>query len=216
MSLCVSEVAERLEVSPRRVLQLIKAGSISARKIAGAYLVEESELLRRQLRGRPLSDRMAWGLLHLLSGGVGAEEFSATEGMRLRQYRQRLGADRDPAGQLMTWVRNRAVRVTMKAQEPVIASLHHDPRLVLSGVSDYRSGISASGQVEGYVNQRDVDGLVKDFLLIPFTPANVVLHVTDRLVTPPVPVALVIADLADYCMPREDSRVEAMLREVLA
>jgi len=212
MSRSVAEVAELMSVSPRRVLQWIGSGSMRAVKIGGVYVVEDSELGRRRMRCRPLSVDMAWGLVDVLSGGE-PDGFGATERWRLRQYAARLGGDPDPAGLLASWLRGRAERVILEARPGVAGSLRGDPRLAVSGVSDSRGGLSASHQAEGYVRPVDFDGLVRDYLLLRSDKGNVVLHVTERIVVAPVPVGLVMADLADYGLPREDAVVERMLKE---
>ena len=95
-----------------------------------------------------------------------------------------------------------------------IDDLRQDPRVVLSGVSDPRSGLSAAHQVEAYVQPPDLDAVVKDHLLIPAAVPSVFLHVTDHQVNAPVPLGLVLADLADHGGPREDAQVERILKGI--
>lgn len=61
----VPEVAASWGVSPRRVRQLIDAGSLPATRVAGRWLVEESavEAARERWAGRPLSWRSAWAVV---------------------------------------------------------------------------------------------------------------------------------------------------------
>jgi len=217
MAISVREAALRLDSSSRRVLQLIQAGTIPAEKISGVYVIDESLLPRRRFRGRAMSKRMAWGFISLLSG-TDNPVLGATERYRLRQHLHQLLNDDDPSGLLMTWVRNRAERLCFNVQNVALENLRNDPRLVLSGVSDQRSGLSAAHQVEGYVSQDHLSSIIADYLLVPASPSNVVLHVVDephQFPAPaPVRVGLVMADLADYCMAREDARVKEMMMEV--
>ena len=203
-----------MSVSPRRVLQWIAAGTMRAEKIGGVYVVEDTELGRRRMAGRPLSVSMAWGLADVLSGREPAGR-GPTERWRLRQYAARLAGSPDPAGLLASWMRRRAGRIVLECQPGEAGSVRADSRLIVSGVSDQRSGLSAAHQAEGYVRPADVDGLIADHLLLPSARGNVVFHVTDRAVSTPVPVGLVMADLADYGEVREDARVEQMIMGVV-
>lgn len=63
-----------------------------------------------------------------------------------------------------------------------VLSLRVDARVVLSGVGDHRSGMSAADMVEGYVLAHDIDRVMRDHLLRPAGSgrANVLLRVADR------------------------------------
>jgi len=90
-----------------------------------------------------------------------------------------------------------------------------DPRIVLSGVSDHRSGISAPDLVEGYVLQRNIEEVIRDHLLVPAgsSRANVLLRVADTL-PERLPWLIVAADLADGG-PREAQQSENLISERL-
>jgi hypothetical protein len=92
--------------------------------------------------------------------------------------------------------------------------LFNDAGLVRSGLSDDRSGLSAAHQYEGYVDPTDLASTLRRHLLIESDQPNVYLHVTSQPLTEPVPIGLVIADLADYNGPREDAQVERLLRQL--
>jgi hypothetical protein len=84
--------------------------------------------------------------------------------------------------------------------------------VVLSGLSDERAGLSAAGDVEGYVLADDADALIRDHLLIDAGPSvDVVLHVSPVLPEVPVPLLLVAADLADHDGPRELARARELI-----
>lgn len=94
-----------------------------------------------------------------------------------------------------------------------LADLAADHRVVASGISDPRSGMSSSGEFEGYLGFADFDEVVAEYLLSSSGPANVFLHLSDRpLARDDVPLGLVLADLADHNLAREDSQVEQLLR----
>ena len=71
--------------------------------------------------------------------------------------------------------------------------------------------MSAGREAEGYVRPRDVEQLMADHLMAAVNPANVWLHIVDRPLARPVPLGLVIADLADHDRAREDARVIELL-----
>ena len=85
------------------------------------------------------------------------------------------------------------------------------PRIALSGISDPRSGISGGSVVEGWVRKpEDIDDLIADHLLLPNIAGHVVLHF-GRNIDGPVPIGLVMADLADWNGPREDGEVTRLV-----
>lgn len=86
MEVGVDEAADRLGLSRHRVRDLIRSGHLPARQVAGRWVVDTSDLDRvgeNRSPGRPLSPRMAWGLVGLLDAGD-APDLSAPERSRLR------------------------------------------------------------------------------------------------------------------------------------
>jgi hypothetical protein len=82
----VNEASARLGLSAHRLRHLIHVGDLPARRVAGRWVVDTAELDRlaeNRSPGRPLSPRMAWGLISLLEMGD-APELSAPERSRLR------------------------------------------------------------------------------------------------------------------------------------
>jgi hypothetical protein len=71
--------------------------------------------------------------------------------------------------------------------------------------------MSAGREAEAYVRPGDVEQVMADHLMAAVNPANVWLHVVDRLLPRPAPLGLVIADLADHDRAREDARVAELL-----
>lgn len=107
----------------------------------------------------------------------------------------------------------RAAALRLSASE--LDEVREDPRVVPSGVSDHRSGMSAADLVEGYVLEGDLDAVVRDHLLVPAgsARANVLLRVADRLPAR-LPWLMIAADLADSG-PREAQQAESMISERL-
>jgi excisionase family DNA binding protein len=206
----VKEVAAQLGVSERRVRQLIAAGALPARRVAGRLLVEEAGIPRSRPVARPMSPRIAWAFIHLLSGET-VPDISDREFARLEGKRRSLLASPWPAVLLRSWLRSRAQLLRLAMSPSDVEGLLEDPRLVPSGISDARSEMSAGHEAEAYVRPGDVEQLMADHLMAAVNPANVWLHVVDRPIVRPVPIGLVIADLADHDRAREDARVVELL-----
>jgi excisionase family DNA binding protein len=68
MEVGVKEVATQLGVTEARVRQLIAAGDMPARQVSGRWLVPEGAVPRSLRVSRPMSERMAWAFIDLLSG----------------------------------------------------------------------------------------------------------------------------------------------------
>jgi excisionase family DNA binding protein len=206
----VKEVAAQLGVTDRRVRQLIEAGSLPARRVAGRLLVDEAAVPRSRPVARPMSPRIAWAFIALLSSEPVAD-ISDRELARLEtKYRTLLASPR-PAVLLRSWLRSRAQLLRLAVSPPEVNGLLEDPRLVPSGISDARSEMSAGREAEAYARPGDVEQLMADHLMAAVNPANVWLHVVDRLLPRPAPLGLVIADLADHDRAREDARVAELL-----
>ena len=210
MEVSVTDIARARGVSARRVLQLIREGEIVARQVGGRWLIDERELNRRPRLGRPMSTRMAWAFVSLLSG-EDPGGLDPAESARLKARIAKLRDATEPAALLSSWLRARGDLQKLRIPDLAIPELAGDARLLLSGVSDPRSGLSATHQVEGYARPEDVVGLERDHLLIPSIEPNVYLHIADVALGPDVPLGLVIADLADHNGPREDAQVRRLL-----
>jgi excisionase family DNA binding protein len=218
MELSVRDVALQRGVSSRRVLQLIASGEINARRVGGQWLVEQRELLKRPRLARPMSHKMAWAFIQMVSGQE-VPDLDPTERLRLRVRMQemisRSRAGEDVAPQLSSLLRDRAREVSFRVEPGAVQELREDKRLLLSGISDPRSRMSAGEEIEAYVRPAHLDSLISDWFLIEQStaPSNVLLHVADIDLSE-VPVGLIIADLADRGRPREDGEVERLLAMV--
>lgn len=211
----VPEAAAELHVSPARVRQMIAAGQLDAEQIAGRWIVDPGSLRRKApLAGRPMSPRVAWALL--LNPDPDNQWLRPDEAFRLRSRAQRLAGAPDPLALVRAWLSARADVHHMQVQDA--AALLADERLVPSGISDPRSGMSAAGNAEAYVHPDDLEDVEADHLLVPAprARANAVLHVCPILPPNPVPHLLLIADLADADSPREEARARELLNDLLA
>src|SRR4051794_1051784 len=131
MEIGVAEAAGRLDVSVRRVRQLLESGQLSGRKVGDSWVLDESELSRRPAVSRPLSERMAWGLIDQLSGGSHgfADRLSPHERYRLRERVDRLKASDDPVPLLRSWLRRRAERIQLYCAPGDLGDLAQDARV---------------------------------------------------------------------------------------
>lgn len=210
MDVGVDEVAARLGVSPRRVRSLIDVGRIPARRVSGRWVIDEARVPRSAAVARPMSPRVAWALISILSGQA-PEGLSQPERSRLfARYRHMLSAQ-DRAAVLRSWLPKRARLVRVNIASRDVSDLLADPRLACSGIGDARSGLSSAGEAEAYLSANDLDRVVAEYLLSEVGPPNVWLHIADREIPKPVPLGLVIADLADHDGSREDAQVEELL-----
>ncbi|WP_410655539.1 helix-turn-helix domain-containing protein [Amycolatopsis sp. lyj-112] len=91
----VAQVAQTLGISRERVRELVHSGRLDSVRVGRELVIEARSVEHRKnvvkpSPGRPLSSRMAWGLLWLLSGHT-APWVSPSERVRLRSYaRERL------------------------------------------------------------------------------------------------------------------------------
>lgn len=207
MEVSVREAADALEVSDRRVRQLIASGQVRARLVGSRWLVDGASLPTERRRSRPLSQTSTHWLLT-------SSMPPPTHAIRWHERRARLLVDPDRASLLASWAAGRALRVLLTTREP--AGVLEDPLVVRSGMSDARSGISAASLAEGYVRSADLERVRRRHLLRPASGrADVVLHVVDDLPASPVPPLLLAADLAEHDDPRASARASELIVEAL-
>jgi excisionase family DNA binding protein len=227
--LSVAQAAERLGVSVSRIHQRIADGSLAAERIGSHWAVDERSLLRireRSKAGRPLSARSAWAVIaasvgdrdRLRASGPAA---SARARMQLKRLLEPAGepsvgeeAVRELAVSLRSMLRNRAERRLLRAAPEDLADLRSHKRW--GALVDLGASGIASGDVEAYVDDSDVDRLVKDYLLVDAgREANVVLHVIPDGQYPfPNSRLRLAADLAEHRGPREEARAAELLHEL--
>lgn len=209
----VNEAADLLAVSPRRVRELVHSGQLPGNKISGRWLIDEASLPRSAKVARPMSCRVAWAFIALISGDapVGV---SQPEQSRLSVKQRQLLDAGDTAPQLLrSWLARRARHVSLCAAGTDLPDLLADSRVIPAGVSDPRSGMSAAGEVEAYVSEVDLPDVVAEFQLSPKGKANVLFHVAASAPANPVPIGVLLADLADHDGAREDRRINELLAQ---
>jgi len=213
MQFSVSEYAEARGISRQRALALINSGQVRAKRIGRSWVIDQLEVNQRPAISRPLSPKMA----RLLIAAMSSEQvqLDAQERYFLDRYIERLRNEASPLSLLHSWLRSRQVRVVDVAANPVeIAEISSDDRVVASGISDARGGLSAARELEGYVAASALEGFLRDNLLLESDAPNIRLHVVEQLPAAPISLGFVIADLIDWNRPREDGRALELLEGV--
>lgn len=211
----VAEYARANRVSEQRVRQLIRDGKIEARRVGSrAYVISDRAANARRPVSRPMSPRMAWGLIAALSNQELPANLAPAERSRIRAKSDQLRAHPAAAPALLaSWMRDRGNRNVYRARPADLAHLARDPRLIVSGISHPSAGMSVSDAVEAWVaDGAHVRDIADEYLLIPDPAGNVVLHHGAPWPLAEAPVGLVAADLADWGRPREDSQVVELIR----
>ena len=160
----IADAARQLEVSPRRVHQLVAEGQLSGQRIGRSWVLDRAEVQRiahsRPAAGRPWSASSAWNVLALANGD--AVQGSAVDRSRAKK-------------RLQTGLELLAKRLASRAQSrwfyghPAVHSemLSH-PRVVASGVSALNAhsvDLIVSDQAEAYVPESRVSDLADRFAL---------------------------------------------------
>lgn len=214
----VNELAARLSVSAVRARELVRSGNVPAQRVGGRWMVDEADVPAPGSRrnSRPLSARSAWGLIQAASGEPGMNRHPM-ERARYREWLKRLESSEDPAGLLASWLGARARRESFSANSADIGGLREDPRIRLSGVSHPAAGLLPGREVEGYVAERELNSLRRDWLLVdaPVRQANVIFHVVSELPDEITPL-LIAADLAERGGPREKAAAARLIRDIHA
>jgi len=214
MDMSSAEFAQQRGISERRVLQLIKQGDVRARRSGGRWFIDAQELNKRANLCRPMSPVMAHSLILMISGSSGQSDLDPVQMHRLKKHLAELQAHQHPAWLLSSWLRKRGEVISLSAKPIDLKKLKSDHRVFLSGLSDPRSGISAIDFAEGYIDKKNVRKLKDEYLLIESDVPNVILRMIDLKLERPLPIGLVLADLADHNGPREDAQVARLLRQL--
>jgi len=212
----VADAAEELEVSPRRVRQLLASGQLSGQRVGRSWAINrvDVEQLRRGGAGRPWSAGSAWAVLELAAGGN--PDLSPVE---LSRARKRLAGNGLAA--LVGQLRSRSVHRSMYAHPSALDRVGDEVGAVRSGVSaldEHDADLIVSDQAEIYVRASKVAGLVNRYALEPDADRpNLVVRVVDDSVWPfdegkdVAPWPVVAVDLLDA----DDERSRRAGRELI-
>lgn len=204
----VADAAKLLNVSQRRVRQMLAAGALSGRRLGSVWLVDEASARdvarRRRAAGRPMSVENAWKAMVLASGcdlprGHGADR------ARLRRLLDMRGG----LGPLLSAFGQRGDPVRLRAHPGVLSRLAGNDAVVLSGASaalHYGLDLVAANDLEGYTRVGALDRLEQKYALERDAYGNVLLRLVPDDVWIPAgkhaPLAAVAVDLVESRDPR--------------
>lgn len=214
----IANAARQLEVSPRRVHQMVAAGQLSGHRIGRSWVLDRADVQRfarsRPAAGRPWSPSSAWYVLALANGD--AIQASPVDRSRAKK---RLRVGLEPLAKRLS---SRAQSCWFYGHRAVHSEVLSHPSVVASGVSALNAhsvDLIVSDQAEAYVPQSRVSELADRFALDAESDRpNVRLRVVsdddwpfeaDQRVAPAPVVAV---DLLDT----EDERSQRAARELLA
>jgi hypothetical protein len=215
----VSEVARELEISPERVRQLIGTGSLSAVRVGGRWVIDDTAAVRHP-EGRPWSEAASWGLLWFALGRP-APWLSVKQRQRVRS---RLAEGLSVHAERLS---SRACSRWFRAHPAALRRVAEDSRLIAGGLSaapTVGADVVSLDVTEGYVRATEVVALVDEYGLEPSSvgKGNVHLRVVSELwpfnvgerVVPALVVALDLLEDADARTRRAgQSLLERALRE---
>lgn len=208
----VSEYASQLGISPGRVRQLISAKRITATKSGGTWLIDQSQLKLRALSSRPMSKSIATNFIYLLSGMPWGENLQSNEKLRLQDYLAELKSNENPAALIAAWLKGYRIEHRLQINPKDLAALGTENKIVASGVSDKRSTFAQANLFEGYVEKKNLNEIKRKFLMVESSNFNVLLRTSPIKLQKPIPLGLLLADLADHNQPREDKQVKTLVR----
>ena len=184
----VAEAAEYLDVSPRRVRQLLVDELLVGHQLGREWAIERRSLenlgRHRGLVGRPWRARSAWAVLAIAHG-----DSSGLSPLDRSRAGRRL-AEHGLAG-LVARLGARAELRRFYGHPSVLEALAVEPDVVSAGVSaaaEYGADIVASGFLEAYVPEERVAALVRQYGLDPDAERpNIILRVVGDSVWPFAP-----------------------------
>ena len=174
----VVSAAEELDVSPRRVRQLLAEGQLPGQLVGRSWVINSVDLehLRRSGVGRPWNAASAWAVLALAGGGK--RDLSPVEKSRARK---RL-SDSGLAG-LVGQLRSRSERREMYVHPSALGRISSEADVVRGGVSalnEHGVDLIVSDEAEIYVRASKVADLVDRYALDPHADRpNLVVRVVD-------------------------------------
>lgn len=209
----VVEAASQLNVSERRVRQMLADGSIRGERVGRSWVIDEGQLHHRRSLGRPWSASSAWALLALADGAD--LELPPVARSRAKK-RLSLGIEN-----LVPKLSARCRSQAAYSHPGVLSSVRG--AIVQGGVSAapiLGADLIAEDEVDGYIRSSEFGQLVQRFALDERSDRpNVMLRVVDDAVWPFVSDqqyagrSVVAVDLLESSDPRAKRAGSALLEE---
>lgn len=211
----LAEFAHDKKISLRRAQQLAARGQIKANKVGNIWLVDSNVLVSSLRNRRPLSPRSAAALADALDNRP-LPELDPQELSRLRKRIDALEGPESP-GLIRDWLSKRQIEVRdLAANARDLDHLLNDEGIARGGISDARAHLSSAGEAEIYVPQKDADRFARRWMLVSSDRPNVRMHVVAELPDGNIPLAWLLADLAERGGPRESQQVRELLKSALS
>jgi excisionase family DNA binding protein len=226
--LSVAQAAVRLNVSPRRIRQLLAAGELVGENVGGRALLDAAQVERRAVRhpssGRPFSPALAWMVLAVLSDPGSPEAAVADRSTRHRLHRV-LAQVSDPKGpsaeDLESLLRRRARSHRFWIHPRLMAQVFADARVSAGrarAAAAYGLDVSPGDDALGYIAESDLAAVQAQYALEPDLNGALELRAYEPQpagTTPhagkPVPVAAAVFDLLES----DDVRLQRIARNWL-
>ena len=205
----VSSAATELDVSPRRVRQMLSSGALVGQRVGGVWVVDEHAVRMaagaRRPAHRPWSAASAWAVLALACGEE--PDGSATARRRaLERYARGLP-------ELLDQLRERAELRRFYAHPAAVPRIADRPGVVRTGASaapEHGLGLAGAGPLDAYLRAAELERLLEE---VPMEERADTFNVRLRAVQdacwpfPPrasaAPLAVVAVDLAESPNARE-------------
>lgn len=158
-----ADAAEELEVSPRRVRQMLGSGQLLGQRVGRSWVIDRDDVqhFKRSGAGRPWSAASAWAVFELAAGGDA--ELSPVERSRARKRLADNGLAR-----LVGQLRSRSERREVYAHPSALERVRNEGGVVRGGVSGLDAhdvDLIVSDEAEIYVRASKVAGLVDRYAL---------------------------------------------------
>lgn len=214
MNMSVSEFAQAKGLSRGRILHLIQSGDIEARKIGGRWLIDESQLTFVPKVSRALSPKMQSALLQRMANSPISDPLHGSERLRLEKKIYELKEHPYPALLLRSWIKNDEEVIKLSASTKDLIKLQSAPEMVPAGSSDPASKIFDQNNFEGYVERKNLQEILKLYLLVKSESPNVILRVIDQPIDLNLLPVKLIFNLSHKYGARERKIVKEMINQI--
>jgi excisionase family DNA binding protein len=214
MYMSVAEFAQIKGLSRGRILHLIQSGDIEARKIGGRWLIDESQLTFAPKVSRALSPKMQRALLQRLANSPISDPLHGSERLRLEKKISELKEHHDPALLLRSWVKVDEEVIKLSASAKDLLKLQSAQEMVPAGSSDPASKIFDQNSFEAYVERKNLQEILKLYLLVKSESPNVILRVIDQPIDLNLLPVKLILNLSHKYGARERKIVKEMIDQI--